>query len=77
VVSQKRVSMEAFHDGYKGLHLTLEMKSFTRSLNLRWIPVCSLAIRSLDLPLVTTISIAGRDREREREREREESLANR
>jgi hypothetical protein len=38
----------------------LEMKSFSSSLSLRQIPVCGPAIGSLDLPLVTTISISGR-----------------
>jgi hypothetical protein len=49
-----------FLSGYKGIHLTLELKSFIISLSLRRIPVQGLAIGSLDLPLVATIDIAGK-----------------
>jgi hypothetical protein len=42
------------------------VKSFIGSLSLRRIPVQGLAIGSLDLPLVATIDIVGRERERER-----------
>jgi hypothetical protein len=59
-VSQKRVCTKVFHDSYKGLHPALKMKSFSSSLSLRQIPVCGPAMRSLDLPLVTTIGISGR-----------------
>jgi hypothetical protein len=44
----------------------MEVKSFIGSLSLRRIPVQGLAIGSLDLPLVATIDIVGRERERER-----------
>jgi hypothetical protein len=64
VVSQKRVCAKTFHDGYKGLHLTLGMKSLSSGLSLGWILVCGPTIMSLDLPLVTTISIVKRERER-------------
>jgi hypothetical protein len=47
----------------------MEVKSFIGSLSLRRNPVRGLAIGSLDLPLVATIDIVGRERERERERE--------
>jgi hypothetical protein len=43
----------------------MEVKSFIGSLSLRRIPVRGLAIGSLDLPLVATIGIVGRERERE------------
>jgi hypothetical protein len=49
-------------DGYKGIHLSLEVKSFIDSLHLRWVLVRGLAIRSLDLPLITSIGIVGRER---------------
>jgi hypothetical protein len=42
----------------------MEVKSFIGSLSLRRIPVQGLAIGSLDLPLVATIDIVGRERER-------------
>jgi hypothetical protein len=43
------------------------MKSLSSGLSLGWILVCGPTIMSLDLPLVTTISIVKRERERERE----------
>jgi hypothetical protein len=67
-VSLKDFFGEAFVDGYRGLHLALEMKSFHSGLSLRQIPVHDPAIRSLGLPLVVTIGIIGRERERVRER---------
>jgi hypothetical protein len=54
--------MEAFLDGYKGIHVILEVMSFNNGLSLRQIPVHGSAIVGLDLPLVATIGIAGRDR---------------
>jgi hypothetical protein len=54
-----------FLDGYKGIHLALEVKSFVGSLYLRWVVVRGSTIGSLDLPLITTIGITGRERERE------------
>jgi hypothetical protein len=52
--------MEAFLDGYNGIHLILEVKTFIAYLSLRWIPVQGPIISSLDLPLVATIDIIGR-----------------
>jgi hypothetical protein len=48
-------------DVYKGIHLALEVATFIGNLHLRWVPVQILALRSLDLPLITTISITGRE----------------
>jgi hypothetical protein len=58
-------------DGCKDIHLTLEVKTFLDNLHLRWVPVRSPALESLDLPLITTIGITRRERDTEIERERE------
>jgi hypothetical protein len=50
------------HDGYKGIHLILEVKTFIDNLHLRHVPVRSPALRSLDLPLITVIGIIRRER---------------
>jgi hypothetical protein len=59
--SQNRVCAEVFLDGYKGIHLTIKVKSFSGGLSQRQIPVCNLAIRSLDLPLEIIIGLARRE----------------
>jgi hypothetical protein len=57
--------LECFLDGYKGIHLTLEVKSFISSLHMRRVLVRESALRCLNLPLITVIGITGRERERE------------
>jgi hypothetical protein len=42
---------------YKDIHLTLEVKTFIDNLHQWWVPVRGPALRSLDLPLITTINI--------------------
>jgi hypothetical protein len=51
-------------DGYKGIPLILEVATFIDNLHLRWVPVWSPALGSLNRPLITTISITRRERER-------------
>jgi hypothetical protein len=60
-------------DGCKGIHLALEVKTFLGNLHLRWVPVWSPALESLDLPLITAIGITRRERDTQIERERERS----
>jgi hypothetical protein len=52
-----------FLDSYKGIYLTLEVKSFIGSQHLSWVPVRGSATGSLDLPLITTIGFTERERE--------------
>jgi hypothetical protein len=49
-------------DGYNFLHLALEVRTFLDNLHLRWIPVQSPALESLDLPVITAIDIVERKR---------------
>jgi hypothetical protein len=57
-------------DGCKDIYLALEVKTFLDNLHLRWVPVRSPALESLDLPLITVIGITRRERDTEIERER-------
>jgi hypothetical protein len=50
-------------DGYKDIHLTLEVKTFLGNLHLLWVLVWSPAPKSLDFPLITAICIAEKERE--------------
>jgi hypothetical protein len=47
---------------YKGIHRALEEKTFIANQHLQWVLVLTLAHRSLDFPLITTISIVRKER---------------
>jgi hypothetical protein len=62
-ITKERICVKVFLDGYKGIHLALEVKSLSSGLSLRWVPIRGPYIRSLDLPLITIISITEREGE--------------
>jgi hypothetical protein len=49
-------------DGYKDIHLALDVKTFLSNLHLRWVLVWSPTLRCLDFSLITVIGIARKER---------------
>jgi hypothetical protein len=70
----KCLRKSVYLNGYNGIHLVQEVTTFIDNLHLRWVPIRSPALRSLDLPLIIAIDIAGREMEHLHTRDQQAKL---